>query len=342
MKNSLPDLFVSSFSANNWTGKDIFELQKAIAKYEQDAIELERLQILERKINVAERLNERYAKSFDENFARVNWSWAVNWPESVLLYEYSYWSLEDLQIMEAKVDEVIFIPNSMKTVSPARSEFLKNRLMKFFGQDEWAAVREFFPFAHFTSPNPEEWTDIDFLLISKLFTDEQTTHLTKNVVILKYLDLNKIFNLQKLIGVMLEKAIKVLQELPPLSQTKLASVSPKSQSKFALSFKFKTCTKPLLLEAFQSALYRGLTAAALGPIHRFSSPTKLEKWTVLSSPFVHKTARTQFERRTAEKGLQMEGIETEECRERIIWWVKRIVPDDVELEIQVHERASFK
>ena len=145
----------------------------------------------------------------------------------------------------------------------------------------------------------------------------------------------------------LEKTIKVLQEVISTSAITTAkspsaisnSISkPGYRSRFALTLKFTSCTQPRLLSPFQAALKDTLTEANFACLSNRCLPTQLQKWTVLASPFVHKTARTQLERRRAGREMRVEGIETEECRERLIWWIKRIVPADVELSITVHER----
>ena len=143
---------------------------------------------------------------------------------------------------------------------------------------------------------------------------------------------------------MLQRTIKVLQQLPkPHVQVNSAfasAISPSiSLSPFALTLTLKTSTAPPpLLSATLSALHRGLQPSF--PLKRTPLPTHLEKWTLLASPFTHKTARTQLERRTAALQLRVEGVWGAEGRERVIWWVKRVVPGDVEVEVTIHERLA--
>lgn len=65
-------------------------------------------------------------------------------------------------------------------------------------------------------------------------------------------------------------------------------------------------------------------------------PLRTQKWTVLSSPHVHKTAWTQLERRTHSRALRVYGI-TGELLRRYIWYLQQHCPPDVQLECQLHE-----
>jgi small subunit ribosomal protein S10 len=69
-------------------------------------------------------------------------------------------------------------------------------------------------------------------------------------------------------------------------------------------------------------------------------PTAIERWTVLSSPFVHKTARTQFERRTHRRVLLLAGIHDRSVLERLTWYLGRHVPVDVQLRLTAIEHLS--
>lgn len=139
---------------------------------------------------------------------------------------------------------------------------------------------------------------------------------------------------------LLERTIKILQEATATAVRANAATSADTataRSRFRMAFTLKTCTQPRLLTPLQDTLLTALRAANLRAASR-ALPTRIDKWTVLASPFVHKTARSQLERRKAGRSVVVEGVETEECRERLLWWVKRIVPADVELEIEVTER----
>ena len=65
---------------------------------------------------------------------------------------------------------------------------------------------------------------------------------------------------------------------------------------------------------------------------------KIERWTVLSSPFVHKTARTQFERRVHRQSMRIEGIWSEQICSKLIWYLRRNSPNEIELNITLTER----
>ena len=68
-------------------------------------------------------------------------------------------------------------------------------------------------------------------------------------------------------------------------------------------------------------------------------PPTYERWTVLSSPFVHKTARTQFERRTHCSAMEIDGIWREEVGAKFIWYIKSHAPNEIDLQIKVRERV---
>lgn len=65
-------------------------------------------------------------------------------------------------------------------------------------------------------------------------------------------------------------------------------------------------------------------------------PLRTQKWTVLSSPHVHKTAWTQLERRTHGRALRVYGMIGELLR-KYIWYLQQHCPPDVQMECQLHE-----
>ena len=120
---------------------------------------------------------------------------------------------------------------------------------------------------------------------------------------------------------------------------KNAPIPPASASPFAIELEIKSSVDKRLVSAFcdfavDSATQMGMELtrgpAALQPTY--------DRWTVLSSPFVHKTARTQFERRTHGRAMRVEGIWKEEVVAKYIWYLNRHVPNEVELSIKLHER----
>jgi len=65
-------------------------------------------------------------------------------------------------------------------------------------------------------------------------------------------------------------------------------------------------------------------------------PTRMERWSVLSSPHVHKTAWTQFERRTYNRQLSIGGLHSS-LVSKYIWYIQRHAPPDVSLHADIHE-----
>lgn len=145
---------------------------------------------------------------------------------------------------------------------------------------------------------------------------------------------------------MLKDVIKVIKdEIGKKSKiiSKIAVMpAAATSSPFAIELEIKSCVDKRLVAAFttfaaESATQMGFELtrgpAALQPAY--------ERWTVLSSPFVHKTARTQFERRTHGRAMRIEGIWREEVGAKYIWYLNRHVPNEIELSIKLHERHSI-
>ena len=65
-------------------------------------------------------------------------------------------------------------------------------------------------------------------------------------------------------------------------------------------------------------------------------PRRIQKWSVLSSPFAHKTAFTQFERRTHGRHLRASGGDAE-LSKRFIWYLEQNCPPDVQMEFHMHD-----
>ena len=65
-------------------------------------------------------------------------------------------------------------------------------------------------------------------------------------------------------------------------------------------------------------------------------PRRIQKWSVLSSPFAHKTAFTQFERRTHGRLLRASGGDAE-LGKRFIWYLGQNCPPDVQMEFHMHD-----
>lgn len=97
-----------------------------------------------------------------------------------------------------------------------------------------------------------------------------------------------------------------------------------------------------LLDAFTDfcvTVGRALGAHVPGPR---SLPIQIKKWSVLSSPFAHKTAWTQFERRTHTKLVSIYGLPDVELQKRFIWYIERHAPPDVSFECALHEYTTIK
>lgn len=110
-------------------------------------------------------------------------------------------------------------------------------------------------------------------------------------------------------------------------------------SPFAIELEIKSCVDKRLVAAFSD--FATKTATEIG-IEVTRGPSALQptydRWTVLSSPFVHKTARTQFERRTHGRAMKFEGIWNEDVCSKFIWYLNRHVPNEVELSLNLLER----
>ncbi len=113
-------------------------------------------------------------------------------------------------------------------------------------------------------------------------------------------------------------------------------------SPFAIELEIKSCVDKRLVAAFSEFATKTASEIGFGVTRGPSAlqPT-YDRWTVLSSPFVHKTARTQFERRTHGRAMKFEGIWTEEVCSKFIWYLNRHVPNEVELSIKLLERNRF-
>lgn len=60
----------------------------------------------------------------------------------------------------------------------------------------------------------------------------------------------------------------------------------------------------------------------------------LKRWTVLSSPFVHKKARTQFERRRYFRDIAIYDVSSEGCK-RLAWYFWRNAPPGINMDIEI-------
>ena len=65
-------------------------------------------------------------------------------------------------------------------------------------------------------------------------------------------------------------------------------------------------------------------------------PMKITRWSVLSSPHVHKTAWTQFERRTHTHNINIETIPKQLVRP-LLWYLQQHLPPDIKFQCSITE-----
>lgn len=124
-----------------------------------------------------------------------------------------------------------------------------------------------------------------------------------------------------------------------MARARREAAAPKHQRKSA-DIILQGYSQPLL-DGFASFLLQ--TRAALGG----SGPgphtprVHIQKWSVLSSPFAHKTAFTQFERRTHRRQVQVFGLHPE-LTKRLIWYLQQHAPPDIQIECRLYEYIPLK
>lgn len=85
-------------------------------------------------------------------------------------------------------------------------------------------------------------------------------------------------------------------------------------------------------------------ALEIGAVHvPAASPLAkaFDRWTVLSSPHVHKTSQTQFERRTHRRLFVVYGLHAELAK-KLIWYGKIHAPPDIQIEAHLHLYHSIR
>ena len=113
----------------------------------------------------------------------------------------------------------------------------------------------------------------------------------------------------------------------------------RKSSPFALDLEINSCVDKRLVAAFSGFVVE--TVKALGmEVSKGPAPLapKITRWTVLSSPFVHKTARTQLERREHGNALRIDGVWGEEIGAKLVWYLRKHVPNELELSLKFIER----
>lgn len=93
--------------------------------------------------------------------------------------------------------------------------------------------------------------------------------------------------------------------------------------------------EPTILDAFSKFILH--SSVSLGAISGPPStpPTQFDRWTVLSSPHVHKTARTQFERRSHHRLVQVWNLHPE-LQPKLVWYLRQHAPPDVKVDCSIH------
>lgn len=100
----------------------------------------------------------------------------------------------------------------------------------------------------------------------------------------------------------------------------------------------------IIVQGYSQPLLDGFTCFLLDVRSAFGGsgpgpqtpPVHIQKWSVLSSPFAHKTAFTQFERRTHRREVEIFGMHPE-ITKRFIWYLQQHAPPDIKIECHVHE-----
>ena len=126
----------------------------------------------------------------------------------------------------------------------------------------------------------------------------------------------------------------------PKIDTNNTNILTSQESPYAVELEIRSCVDKRLVSAFTCFAVSSANIMGL-KLSRGPAPLepKYDRWTVLSSPFVHKTARTQFERREHCRVLKIEGIWREDVAAKFVWYLKRHVPNEVTLGITLHERG---
>lgn len=97
-----------------------------------------------------------------------------------------------------------------------------------------------------------------------------------------------------------------------------------------------TYSEPRLMDFYLGAV-RGLLMHGLGcRVGGIAGePLRKKRWSILSSPFVHKVAFTQFERRRHSRYFKCYGI-SPSLYSKIVWYIKANAPMDVNLFFKLH------
>ncbi len=148
---------------------------------------------------------------------------------------------------------------------------------------------------------------------------------------------------------LLQQTIACIREAPPLAAQEAGGAARRVKSFMTVHLRG---LDKVLVEAFgrfisetvggiSAAADRGSRAGSLGTrIERL--PYTVQKWSVLASPHVHKTAWAQYERRTHHQRLTCYGAAGAsdaalELGKRLTWYFQQHAPPDVHFEARLHE-----
>lgn len=110
----------------------------------------------------------------------------------------------------------------------------------------------------------------------------------------------------------------------------------KNRPKESLKIHMFTYTAPKIMDAYLKAL-----SVLFNNIHNSKTtiirkPLTIKKWSILSSPFIYKTAFTQFERRKHSRALICKGI-SEFSASKIAWFALKNKPSDIYIDIEAYK-----
>ena len=97
-----------------------------------------------------------------------------------------------------------------------------------------------------------------------------------------------------------------------------------------------TYTEPKLLGVYNTTLCHLLRNGLRCETSKIISwPAKKRKWSILSSPFVHKVAFTQFERRCHRESFKCYNLNPQ-LYPKVVWYIQKNAPMDVRMHFRLH------
>ena len=128
-----------------------------------------------------------------------------------------------------------------------------------------------------------------------------------------------------------EKKEFILKGLSSIYDSKENSIikSFHQTPKLSMEVTLMSYTEPLLVEAYSKVLVKMLEDYLKASVRNIKiEKTEKNLWSILSSPFAHKTAFTQFERRCHSRSFQCYNID-QDVQRRLIWYIEHNAPMDV-------------